>query len=671
MKIREMIKSVKPSSQCLQDGIKMKAHRDYIMPASSANSDEMAVNPINLSFGGDLEILFLNDYYRNSLKLVRLSLLAGILLVALFGILDAHLIPEMTGKLWFIRFAIICPFLFSVIVFSYFSEFKKYFQPSIALAMTVAGSAIVVMIVIIPPPTNYTYYAGLILVFIWGYTFTRVRFVWATIAGWVIVAFYEFVAIWIIDTPYPILLSNNFFFISANLAGMIACYSIEFYARRDFYLAYLLKNEQENIKSANVILEKIVEERTSQLTATNKNLMQEIEERERAEHKRIELENKLQQVQKLEAMGTLAGGIAHDFNNLLMGIQGYTSLMLLDTESIYPHYDKLKNMEQYVLRGAELTRQLLGFARGGKYEVKTRDLNEIVRKSSEMFGRAQKEITIHKNFQEGIWTVEVDQGQLEQVLLNLYVNASQAMPGGGHLYLETKNVKLGHIDVEPYQNKPGKYVKLAVRDTGVGMDEKTRERIFDPFFTTKEMGRGTGLGLASAYGIIKSHGGIINANSKKGEGSTFNIYLPASEKEIEREKSTSNTIINGKGRVLFIDDEEMIIKVADGMLHRLGYDVMVARSGKEAVKIFQANKDNIDIVILDMIMPEMGGSATFDALKAIRPDIKVLLSSGYSIAGEASKILDRGCDGFIQKPFNVNQISHKIREVLDNYRLNS
>jgi signal transduction histidine kinase/ActR/RegA family two-component response regulator len=641
------------------------------MPAISANSDEMVINPINLSFGGDLETSFLNDYYQNSLKLVRVSLLAGILLYAVFGILDAHLIPEMIGKLWFIRFAIVCPCLLGVIVFSYFSAFKKYFQPSIAISMTVAGAGIITMIAIIPPPINYSYYAGLILVFIWGYTFTRVRFLWATMAGWIIVAFYEFVAIWIINTPYTILMSNNFFFISANLAGMIACYSIEYYARRDFYLAFLLKKEQENIKSANEILEKIVEERTSQLTATNKDLMQEIEERERAEQKRIELENKLQQVQKLEAMGTLAGGIAHDFNNLLMGIQGYTSLMLLDTESIYPHYEKLKNIEQYVLRGAELTRQLLGFARGGRYEVKTRDLNEIVKKSSEMFGRTKKEITIHTNFQEGIWTVEVDQGQLEQVLLNLYVNASQAMPGGGHLYLETHNVTLGYTDVAPYQNNPGRYVKLAVRDTGVGMDEKTRERIFDPFFTTKEMGRGTGLGLASAYGIIKSHGGIINAHSKKGEGSTFYIYLPASEKTIEREQSVIDTIINGKGKVLLIDDEEMIIKVAGGILHQLGYEVMVARSGREAVEIFQANKDNIDIVILDMIMPDMGGSETFDALKVIRPDIKVLLSSGYSVTGEASKILDRGCDGFIQKPFNIKQISHKIREVMNVNRLHS
>jgi len=649
----------------------MKVHKDFIMPASSPDSDEMVINPINLSFSGDLETLFLNDYYKNSLKLVRLSLLAGILIYAFFGILDAHLIPEMKGKLWFIRFAIVCPFLLGVIVFSYFPGFKKYFQLSVAVAMTVAGSAIIVMILIIPPPTNYSYYVGVILVFIWGYTFTRVRFLWATIAGWVIVAFYEFIATWIIDTPYTILMSNNFFFISANVAGMIACYSIEYYARRDFYLAYLLKNEQKNIKSANVILEKIVEERTSQLTATNKNLRQEIEERKRAEQQRIELENKLQQVQKLEAMGTLAGGIAHDFNNLLMGIQGYTSLILLDFDSSNRYYEKLKSIEEYVVRGAELTRQLLGFARGGKYEVKPANLNEVAQKSSQMFGRTQKEITIHTNFQEGIWTVEVDQGQLEQVLLNLYVNASQAMPGGGHLYIETQNVALNYMDVEPYQNKPGKYVKLSVRDTGLGMDEKTKERIFDPFFTTKEMGRGTGLGLASAYGIIKSHGGIINANSKKGEGSTFNIYLPASEKRIEQEKRVSDVIINGTGRVLLIDDEEMIINVADDMLHRLGYEVVVARTGKEAVEIFKANKNNIDVVILDMIMPDMGGSETFDALKMIRHDIKVLLSSGYSLAGEASKILDRGCDGFIQKPFNMKQISRKIKEVLDSYRLNS
>ena len=256
-----------------------------------------------------------------------------------------------------------------------------------------------------------------------------------------------------------------------------------------------------------------------------------------AEEENKKLQAQLSQAQKMEAIGTLSGGIAHDFNNLLMGIQGRTSLMLMDKDLSHPDFEHLKGIEVYVKSAAGLTKQLLGFARGGKYEVKPTDINELITKSSDMFARTKKEIKIHGKYQKNLWTVETDHGQIEQVLMNLYVNAWQAMPGGGELYLQTKNVTLDENYVKPFEIKLGRYVKISVTDTGVGMDEDTRERIFDPFFTTKEMGRGTGLGLASAYGIIKNHGGFINVYSEKGEGATFNIYLPASESEVGGQKS--------------------------------------------------------------------------------------------------------------------------------------
>ena len=241
----------------------------------------------------------------------------------------------------------------------------------------------------------------------------------------------------------------------------------------------------------------------------------------------------LREAGKMEAIGTLAGGIAHDFNNLLMGMQGNASLMLLDINSSHPHYEKLKNIEQHVQSGADLTKQLLGFAGGGKYDVKPSNLNDLIKETSEAFGRTKKEINIHTNYQEDIWTVDVDQGQIRQVLSNLYDNSWQAMPGGGDLYLETENVILDeYYYVQSYGVEPGKYVKISITDTGVGMDEATKQRVFEPFFTTKEMGRGTGLGLASCYGVIRNHGGIINIHSKKGKGTTFNIYLPSAEKGI-------------------------------------------------------------------------------------------------------------------------------------------
>ena len=390
-----------------------------------------------------------------------------------------------------------------------------------------------------------------------------------------------------------------------------------------------------------------------------------VTELHKAHENRERLEAQLQQALKMEAMGTLAGGIAHDFNNLLMAIQGRTSIMLTKKESSHPDIRHLKGIEDNVESAADLTRQLLGFARGGKYEVKPTDLNELVKKENRMFGRTKKEIAIRGKYEKDLWSVEVDQGQIAQVLLNLYVNAWQAMPAGGDLYLETENVILDEIDVEPFSIEPGEYVKISVTDTGVGMDKATRERIFEPFFTTKEMGRGTGLGLASVYGIIKNHGGFIDVYSEKGHGTAFNIYLPASEKEIIEEKKSDGDTLRGSETVLFVDDEDMIIEVAEEMFEELGYKVLIARSGKEAIKTYQENKELIDIVLLDMIMPDMSGSDTYDRMKELDPDIKVLLASGYSINGQATEIMDRGCNGFIQKPFKMKELSQKLREILD------
>ncbi|MBW1714698.1 MAG: response regulator [Deltaproteobacteria bacterium] len=394
----------------------------------------------------------------------------------------------------------------------------------------------------------------------------------------------------------------------------------------------------------------------------NARLYSELKERLEGE---IQLQKKLSESDKFRALGLMASGVAHDFNNLLMGIQGNTSLMLLDIDSSDPHHERLKNIEQSVQTGAELTRQLLGFTRGGKYEIKPTDLSELMEKTSRMFAPTKKEIRIFTKYQKGIWSVKVDQSQIEQVLLNLYVNAWQAMPSGGDLYLQTENVTLDNKFVRAIDIKPGKYVKMSVIDNGVGMDETTRKRLFDPFFTTKEMGRGTGLGLATAYGIIKNHGGYINVLSEKGEGTTFNIYLPVTEEKIVEEKKSSEKVLRGKERVLLVDDEHMILEVGKEMLAKMGYEVLTANSGKKALEIYRKKKDQIGIVILDMIMPEMGGGETYDKMKKINPGIKVLLSSGYSINGQATEILKRGCNAFIQKPFSVTGLSLKLREILD------
>ena len=386
--------------------------------------------------------------------------------------------------------------------------------------------------------------------------------------------------------------------------------------------------------------------------------------RDISERKKMEMQ--LHLAQKVEAIGTLAGGIAHDFNNLLMGIEGNTSLMLYDIDSSHPHYGALKNIKQQVKSGAKLTAQLLGYARKGKYKVQPISLNRVVEETGDTFGRARKDITIHRDLSEDLSAIEADQGQIEQVLLNLYVNAADAMPDGGDLSLKTMNATHKDMKEKPYDPNPGNYVLLKVTDTGIGMEEEVQKRIFDPFFTTKEMGRGTGLGLASAYGIIKNHGGYLDVQSEKGHGTTFNIYLPASDQKVYAEIEKDNQITEGTGTILLVDDEEMVLDVGAKMLENLGYTVFKARSGNEAIETYEENKDHIDMVILDMVMPQMAGGEAYDRLKEINPNARVLLSSGYSIDGQAKEILRRGCAGFIQKPFGMEELGGKTREILAN-----
>jgi two-component system cell cycle sensor histidine kinase/response regulator CckA len=393
--------------------------------------------------------------------------------------------------------------------------------------------------------------------------------------------------------------------------------------------------------------------------------VKDITEQRRMEEENKKLQAQLEQAQRMEAIGTLAGGIAHDFNNLLTGIQGHVSLMLLDTALSNRYNERLESIERHVRSGADLTKQLLGFARGGKYEVKPTDLNEFIESSADMFGRARKELRIHRKYQRDIWTVEADQSQIQQVLLNLYVNAWQAMPGGGDLFLRTDNVVLDEEHTMPLGLPSGKYVRVTVADTGVGMDARTRQRIFEPFFTTKEMGRGTGLGLATVYGIVKNHGGMINVHSEQCKGTTFYFYLPASEKKIVAHEELDGMVLRGSETILLVDDEEIIIDVGKQMLKTLGYKVLTAQGGKEAIETYKKNRHEIDLVILDMIMPEMAGGETYDRLREINQGLKVLLSSGYSVNGEATVILGRGCNGFIQKPFDMKGLSGKIRQILD------
>jgi PAS domain S-box-containing protein len=377
------------------------------------------------------------------------------------------------------------------------------------------------------------------------------------------------------------------------------------------------------------------------------------------------IEAQLLQIQKLEALGTLAGGIAHNFNNLLMGILGNTSLMLLELDPENPNCKRLKTIESLIQNGSKLTSQLLGYAREGKYAPQALAVNPIVKETAQTFAMTRKEISIHYDLTEDLLPVVADKSQMEQVLLNLFINAADAMPQGGQLYLHTQNVTHAEIYGIPFDPKKGSYILLSVRDTGIGMDQKTIERIFEPFYTTKGLSRGTGLSLASCYGIIKAHQGYIRVESQKGAGTTFYIYLPAVTDSafLSAQSKFPEAVKEGK-TLLLIDDEAPILDVGRQMLEKLGYRVFTAQNGEEALGLYQSHYKQIDAVILDMIMPGKSGSETFDQMLVINPHSKVLLASGYSIDGQAGKIMERGCKGFIQKPFDLEELSKKINEIL-------
>jgi PAS domain S-box-containing protein len=376
------------------------------------------------------------------------------------------------------------------------------------------------------------------------------------------------------------------------------------------------------------------------------------------ERKRIE--EQLRQAQKMEAIGTLAGGIAHDFNNILTGILGYASLLRQELPQGSPLFADVKAIQGSAGRAAELTQQLLTFSRKNpQVEMRPVDLNDVVREVALFLARTiDPSITIDSRLGEGPCTVLGNSGQLHQALLNLCLNARDAMPNGGLLRMETR------IDGTGIPPGESGRVSVTVSDTGTGMEAAVRERIFEPFFTTKEKGRG--LGLAMVYGIIRGHGGDISVRSEPGKGSFFAISLPACVSEASEPKVYDASIPpGGHETILVVDDEEPVRNVLRRILERGGYSVVLAEDGVRGIELFRERRDDIDLVVLDMAMPRMSGSETFESLLAIDQNVKVLISSGYSEEGRAAELLDRGARGFLRKPYGIEMVLNTVRETLD------
>ena len=381
-------------------------------------------------------------------------------------------------------------------------------------------------------------------------------------------------------------------------------------------------------------------------------------------------ERQRQQAQKMESIGTLAGGVAHDFNNLLTAMAGNVSLLKMKSQIDARDFERLDRIDNCIQSGAKLTGQLLGLARGGKYETEICDPNIVVSQAIDMFGRTRKDIDISFDLDPEVSAVEVDKSQLEQVLLNLYLNAAQAMSGGGEIALKSRDVIVDDQMAASLGVITGGYVVISIKDSGPGIDKLIQRRIFDPFFTTKDMGRGTGLGLASAYGIMRNHGGAIEVNSELGCGATFLLYLPARSLRI-RDSSTleqfpdKESLLAGHETILLIDDEALMLEIGREMLETLGYQVLTADNGVKACSLYELESAAIDLVLLDLVLPGMSGGQIFAALQKINPQVKVLLVSGYSSGEDVAEIMTKGGVGFLQKPFEIYHFSQVLREILD------
>lgn len=394
-----------------------------------------------------------------------------------------------------------------------------------------------------------------------------------------------------------------------------------------------------------------------------------ITDRKRAEQEKEKLQAQLQHAQKMEAVGTLAGGVAHDFNNLLQAINGYTQLILMEKSETDPEYNSLKAIQYAGLRASDLVRQLLLFSRKADSTKMPIALQHEVAQAKKMLERTiPKMVEIQILSGSRLWTINADPVQIEQMLLNLGTNAADAMPDGGKLLFEIENKIIDNDRTSLHAGaKPGKYLRLCVSDNGQGMDKETVKKVFDPFFTTKEFGKGTGLGLASVYGIVKSHDGSITCYSEVGQGTTFEIYFPAiAQPDIDEARDVEQQPIpKGVETILLVDDEDAVLGFAQQALIKFGYKVITASTGEEALALYSTMSRKIDLLVMDLGMPGMGGHKCLQELLKLNPRQKVVIASGYSINGQVKKSLESGARGYVGKPYQLADLLNTVRAVLD------
>jgi signal transduction histidine kinase/ActR/RegA family two-component response regulator len=561
----------------------------------------------------------------------------------------------------------ITPMFIAGFIYSYTPSYLKRWQLLMSVYVILSGAGHLAMMWIAKTPEIHVYYAGIITVLFFGYMFIRLRFIPATVSAWLVVFLYLGFSFFGMETPRLILISHSAFLVTINILGMVISYFFEIDARRNFFLSHLLDQEQAKVKTTNLELERRVAERTAALTTSNRKLRFEIEAHQRAEKDKSLLEQQLRQAQKMEAIGTLAGGIAHDFNNILSAIIGFTELTMEDLDQKSPYAENLREVLVASGRAKDLIRQILTFSRLGEQELNPISLSAIVKETVKLM-RASLPSTIE--IRQDIAShavVMADATQIHQLVMNLCTNAGHAMRNGGG----TLNVRLSEVELDANQCRhyrkliPGPYLKLTVADTGHGIPPEILERIFEPFFTTKQQGEGTGLGLSVVHGIVNGHGGEISVSSKPNEGTTFEILFPCDKQQKEEMDQEISEIKGGTETILLIDDEPALVQVGRKLLEKLGYTVESRFSSLDALEAFQHHPHRFDLVITDLTMPQMTGDKLASQLIGIRPDIPIILCTGFSAMLSPEQAKACGIQAIITKPIIKRHLADTVRKILD------
>ncbi len=642
--------------------------------ASAAHSVGMRVNFMTLRFRGGQEALegpFWSDYFQRHLTHLRMCHFYSAFFIGIAGLLDARFFPEQKYLLWFIRYGVAVSVFLAGLVFSFTRYYRKLWQ-FLHLAYTlVAGGAFIAMIAVAPPPIGYSYYVGILITMVFVYAFVRERFILATLAGWTLIIAYLWVSTQIISTPRNILYHNTLYLLVANFLGMLVAYSIEYSARRDFFLAHLLRVERQKVEKINLELEKRVEQRTAQIRQAHERLKEEMQAHLQLEREKRKLEGQLQRSRKMEAIGTLAGGVAHDLNNILSGVVSYPDLLLMDLPEESFLRKPLLTMKRSGEKAAAIVQDLLTLARRGVAVSEVVDLNQIVsdylnspefEKLRQYHSRVEVRTDISR---QPVWVMG-SPVHLSKCLMNLVSNAVEAMPDGGTVTIRTENRQVHKTIItgtDVANIEPGDYTCLTVSDTGTGISPGDLERIFEPFYTKKVMGRsGTGLGMAVVWGTVKDHKGFIDIQTAEGQGSTFTLYFPSSRTQPSppAEKLPLEALAGAGQTILVVDDVPEQREIAGSLLRKLGYHVETVESGEAAVAFLKSR--SVDLLILDMIMdPGIDGLETYRRILKIHPHQRAIIASGYSETSRIHELQKLGGGTYIRKPYTLETIGKAVK----------